>query len=220
MRNVTKLFSHFLVRDTMLSQHDKKTLYKIMRKYEGNIPYMYRDKKGYVTVGIGHLLSSVSDAQKLPFYTAKNVKATAAEIKTDFDNVHKRPKGLLAQLYKPYTKLHMEQGDIDNLTYAHINSFYKELKQIYVDFDSYPKEARYALFDMIFNLGKNKLQNGFPTLNRAVRAHAWPIAAKECHRAPPVQKSRNDFVEDLFNKAAISAAGSPSQDALILSNLF
>jgi len=204
----------------MLSQTDKTTIYKITRKYEGNVLHMYLDSKGLVTVGIGHLLSTVADAQKLTFYTAKNVKATAAEIKTDFDNVSKQPKKKLAPYYKRFTKLHMEQGDIDNLTYAHINDFYKELKQIYVDFDSYPAPARYALFDMIFNLGKSKLQNGFPTMNRAVLAHAWPIAAKESHRAPPVQKSRNDFVKDMFNKAAEVAAGSPNQDAVILTQLF
>ena len=36
---------------------------------------MYLDSKGLVTVGIGHLISTLADAQKLPFYNAKNTKA-------------------------------------------------------------------------------------------------------------------------------------------------
>ena len=38
-----------------------------MLKYENSIPYMYLDSKGLVTVGIGHLISTVIDAQKLNF---------------------------------------------------------------------------------------------------------------------------------------------------------
>ena len=60
----------------------------------------------------------------------------------------------------------MQQTDIDKLTYAHIDTFYRELKQIYFDFDSYPKLAQYALFDLIFNLGNTKLNAGFPTLKK------------------------------------------------------
>ena len=114
----------------------------------------------------------------------------------------------------------MQQTDIDKLTYAHIDTFYRELKQIYFDFDSYPKLAQYALFDLIFNLGNTKLNAGFPTLKKAVLAHAWPIAAKEANRKPPVSAERNQFVKDLFNKAADQAAGSVGSDASLLANLF
>ena len=33
-------------------------------KYEGNVPHMYLDTKGYVTVGVGHLLNDVEAAKK------------------------------------------------------------------------------------------------------------------------------------------------------------
>lgn len=204
----------------MLSQQDKKAIYNIMLKYESSVPHMYLDSKGLVTVGIGHLISTVADAQKLTFYTAKNTLASAAEIKSDFDNVKKQHKNFKATYYKRFTKLTMKQIDIDKITNAHIDTFYRELKQIYSGFDTYPKAAQYALFDLIFNLGKSKLDSGFPTLKKAVLAHAWPIAANESNRKPPVSAERNQFVKDLFNKAADQAAGSASSDANLIANLF
>ena len=190
-----------------------------MLKYEDSISHMYLDSKGLVTVGIGHLIATLADAQNLTFYTSKNIKATAAEIMTDFDSVKKQPKNFKASYYKRATKLSMKQVDIDKVTYAHIDKFYKELKQVYIDFDTYPKTAQYALFDLIFNLGQTKLSNGFPSLNKAVLAHAWPIAANESNRKPPISAERNNFVKDLFDKAAEQAAGS-DKDANLIANLF
>ncbi len=191
----------------MLTQQDKKIIYKNMQTYEGSVSHMYLDSKGFVTIGIGHLLSTVADAKKLSLYNLQNKKATAAEIKAEFNTIQKKPKNFKATYYKRFTSLTMKSTDIEKITYKHIETFYKELKQIYSDFDSYPKSAKYALFDMIFNLGKPKLKNGFPSLNRAVLTHAWPLAAKETKRRPPVSVARNKFVKDLFNKAANTAAG-------------
>ena len=67
-----------------LSIIEKQTLRKKLDEYEGNISHMYLDSKGYVTVGVGHLLRTLQDAQKLPFMNNKNIRATVAEIKSDY----------------------------------------------------------------------------------------------------------------------------------------
>ena len=58
----------------MLSTTDIQTLRKTFEQYEGKIPHMYLDTKGLVTVGVGYLLATVVEAQKLPFIVDKTGK--------------------------------------------------------------------------------------------------------------------------------------------------
>ncbi len=187
----------------MLTANEKKLLRKKLDTYEGTIPHMYLDSKGYITVGIGHLITSVANAQLISFVDAKtNKKATAAEIKTDYDNVIKQTNNRVASYYKKYTALKITQSEIDKLTNKHIDTFYKELKRIYTSFDTYPSEVRLALFDLIFNLGMTDLRNNWPTFNKHIKALDWQKAANNSSRKPPVSAARNKYVKGLLEKAA------------------
>lgn len=195
----------------MLTATEKQELRKKLAKYEGTVFHMYLDSKGYVTVGVGHLINTVADAQKLSFIDEKTKKkATADEIKTDFETISKQQKNKLASFYKPHTKLVLEQTDIDGLTNEHIDNFYKELKKIYSDFDDYPEEARLALFDMIFNLGMTNLKTSWTNFNDAIKSKDWQKAADNSSRKSPVSAERNMYVKDLLEKAAKNADKSES----------
>lgn len=176
-----------------------KILRKKLELYEGNIEHMYLDKKGYVTIGVGHYITNSTSAQKLTLYTAKGKKATLAEIKLDFDNVKKQKIGLEAGIYKQFTKLYMKDVDIEAITDNHITNFEKELKRVYSGFFTFPKEVKLALFDMIFNLGQTKLQRQYKKMNAAVAKKDWLTAAKESKRR--VNVKRDKYVKDLFIKA-------------------
>lgn len=187
-----------MVKDTV-----KQKLRTRLAEYEGSIPHMYLDSKGLVTVGVGHLLSTVADAQKLAFVIEKTkMNATADDIKTDFESVKKQPKNKIASFYKPATKLTLPQAEIDKLTTSHIEAFYKDLKIIYTDFDNYPDEVQLALFDIIFNVGPTNLKNTWPNFNKAIRDKDWKKAADNSGRAAPVSALRNEYVKDLLEKAA------------------
>jgi len=191
----------------MLTANDKKLLRKKLDAYEGTIPHMYLDSNGYVTVGIGHLISSVSNAQLLPFVDTKtSKKATTVEIKTDYDNVKKQTKDRVASYYKKYTALKLTQAEIDKLTNKHIETFYKELKRIYSSFDTYPSEVRLALFDLIFNLGMTKLKNNWTIFNGHIKSLDWQKAAGNSSRKSPISAARNKYVKDLLEKAAKAVA--------------
>ena len=188
----------------MATEQEKQILREALEKYEGKIEHMYLDTKGYVTVGVGHLLKDVAAAQALNFiHQSGGQEATAEEVNTDYDTVKKQPKGLFASSYKQYTKLALSSADIDALTDGHISSFEKELTIIYgeEEFTAFPSEVRLALFDMIFNLGMPKLRDGFPTLNKLVKAKDWAAAAGESSRRG-IADDRNQYVKDLFLSAA------------------
>jgi len=186
----------------MLTVIEKQNIRKKLEEYEGFIEHIYRDSKGLATVAVGHMIPNVQAAQQLTFYTAKGVKATPAEIKVDYDAVMKQPSNRLASFYKRFTSLKMKRTDADILTNKHIDSFYKELKIIYLDYDKFPSEAKLALMDLIFNVGMTNLKNMWPTMNGAIKAKDWAKAAANSNRKPPVSVARNKYVKDLFIKAS------------------
>ena len=196
----------------MASESEKTTLRQKLETYEGCVEHMYLDTKGFVTVGVGHLLSTLASAQALAFIVQKVSKtATKEQIKTDYDTVKKQTKGLLSSTYKKHTKLKLKKTDIDKLTNKHIDTFEGELKKVYGTdaFAAYPSEVRLALFDMIFNLGMTNLKSKFPTFNKYIKAKNWSEAAKESNRSD-VSDARNKYVKDLLEKAAKDSATAAS----------
>ncbi len=194
----------------MASITEKSTLRKKLEKYEGKITHMYLDSKGFVTVGVGHLLKDLASAQKLSFKKSNNTPASKDEIKLDYEAVKKQPKNRLASFYKNHTTLKLSETDINALTDKHIDSFEGELKRIFPDFSTLPSEVRLALFDLIFNVGMTDLNNNWPSLKKAVKAKDWTTAAAESSRKSPISAERNKYVKDLFEKAAANAKSAAS----------
>ena len=186
----------------MVSSAEKAILRSKMEKYEGKIDHMYLDSKGFVTVGVGHLLKDLASAQKLRFKKRNNMPASKDEIKADYEAVKMQPKNRLAPFYKRHAKLKLSELDINTLTNSHIDTFEGELKGIFSDFFTYPSEVRFALFDIIFNVGMTSLNNKWPNLKKAVKAKDWSASAKESNRKAPISTERNKYVKDLFEKAA------------------
>jgi len=172
---------------------------------EGNIPHMYLDTAGKVTVGIGNLISNAAYACTLSFVNRTTSKAaTRQEITADFDAVSKQPRGLAAPKYRPFTALDMPSPAIDLLFQGRVQEFQRLLKIQYPQYDSYPQSAQLALLDMGFNLGVSGLKNTWPKLNQAIDKQDWKSASTNCFR-PQVNAVRNAEVKRLFEKAALEA---------------
>jgi len=190
----------------MASMVDKNTLRSKMEKYEGKINHMYLDSKGLVTVGVGHLLKDLASAQKLNFKKSNGMPASKDEIKADYETVKKQSKNRVAIFYKKHAKLVLHEADINMLTNKHIDVFENELKRIFSGFLMYPIEVRYALFDIIFNVGMTDLNNKWPNFKKAVKAQDWTKASKESNRKAPISAERNKYVKDLFEKATVMSS--------------
>jgi GH24 family phage-related lysozyme (muramidase) len=190
----------------MASATDKSTLRSKMEKYEGKVSHMYLDSKGFVTVGVGHLLVDLASAQKLSFKKSNGTPASKTEIKADYDAVKKQPKNRMASFYKKHVSLKLTDADMNALTNKHIDSFELELKRIYPAFSTYPSEVRLALFDIIFNVGMTNLNNKWPSFKIAIKAKDWTEAAKQSNRKAPISAERNKYVKDLFEKAAADSS--------------
>ena len=193
----------------------KKVLRKKLREYEGEYNHLYLDTRGKVTIAVGHLISNKKEMGKVDLYKVKNkvsVKlANLQEKYIEYDNIKKLPWGQRygAAWYEKYTTLRMKKADIDKLLDMHLAVFYKELVHIYTksrgypeNFDDLPNNVQLALFDMIFNLGGDKILKLFVQFDNALKAGDWKKAAIQSNR-PDVSKRRNKYVRNLFNNAPV-----------------
>lgn len=187
-----------------------------MVRWEGEIPHMYLDTRGKVTVGIGHLLADVKAAQALGFVyredqketdkngvvrvvAKKGDKASAQAIATDFATVQKKAAGLVASLYKGSTRLELPDGELEKILAEDVREKEEGLLKSLPEYRTYPPSAQLALLDMAFNLGVAGL-NKFVKLQEAVKKRDWETAAKQCHRKGPSEE-RNKETERLFRAA-------------------
>jgi len=167
----------------------------MLKDLEGETRYMYLDKKGLVTVGIGHMLPNAAEATKLPWYHEKTgLPATPAEVKAlfnklkaewaDFQREHPKAENKQsASQYENLSDLKVPKGfprqdALDRLQHE----FLKPLRGIFPGFDSYPMPAKQAIVDMAYSLGVAKLRDEFPKFVSHCRAGHFADAAPESER--------------------------------------
>jgi len=186
-----------------------------LTQYEGKFNHLYLDTKGKVTTGVGHLIPNKIAIASVALYKVKNnlpfQLASLHEKQTEYDKIAKLPWGQRygAASFKKHTTLVMKDADINLILDKHIDSFYKELSNIFnkakgypENFDQLHKNVQQALFDMIFNLGATKIVNTFPSFNAALKNSDWKKAATESNR-PDVSPARNQYVKQLFNTVPV-----------------
>ncbi|MDE2101612.1 MAG: hypothetical protein KGL39_30480 [Patescibacteria group bacterium] len=173
---------------------------KALGGFEGCVPWMYLDTRGFVTVGVGNMLPIVEAATALPFQY-NGTGATQDQIASDYFRVKGMAAGRLPKFYACSTSVTLTQEEIQLLLYRRLPEFEQGLRQLYPGYDTFPDAAKLGLIDMAYNLGVYGLANNYPKFNAAVRAQDWATAATECHRNGPSQE-RNDWTAGQFNLAA------------------
>ena len=204
--------------------------------FEGNVPHMYLDTKGLVTIGIGFLIQDkqgklTDEAKEWPFLVrGTTTKATEAQIQQDFDSVKARPSGagIVASSFKSHTKLELSSTKVDELFQSKVDEFWKQLQAEFGSaFDSYPMPVQYALLDMIFNLGRGKETTDKDGKVKASGLHAykklrhdldnkdWKKAGKDSHRNGP-SAARNNAIKAWFESGADAEHATPQTPTPLL----
>jgi GH24 family phage-related lysozyme (muramidase) len=173
-----------------------------LQQFEGSVSHMYQDTRGYVTVGVGHLLRTAADAEKLPFINASTGQpATRAEIRAAFDQVAAMDPGKRSSSYKLPDGLVLPETTARELAQGRVErEFLPGLRRLYPEFDSFPPRAKLALIDMAYNLGVGGLGK-FSHLKEAVNRQDWAAAAEHCNRRTS-REERNEWTRQMFNEAA------------------
>ena len=168
--------------------------------FEYSIPWMYRDTRGNVTVGVGKMLPSLAAAQALPFcIVAPDEPATAEEIAQDWDRLMGMPFGQQygAHYYRVGTSCFLTDAEITAQLMQVLSTCDAELTLLFPNYALVPDAAKMALVDMCYNLGAGKLRDGYPHFGAAVRAQDWTTAANECDRLG-ISDGRNEWTKRQF----------------------
>jgi GH24 family phage-related lysozyme (muramidase) len=177
------------------------------KRFEGDVQFMYLDSLGFVTVGVGHLLATVDDAQNVSFVVrADGTSATPDQIAADYAAVKAMPANLDSSKYKSATQLALAQGVDDALLTVDLGKAEDQLRSAFANYDGFPAPVQAALIDMMYNMGPGHFNAAkWPRLFAAINAGDWATAAAQCDR-PQVSPARNAEVAALFQQAATVAA--------------
>jgi len=178
--------------------------------FEGTVPWMYLDTRGFVTVGVGELLPSAAKAQTLDFVDPEGEPSTQDAILDAFNRVSGLVPAKVAAFYRSPTSPVLPYFAIDALLMDHLNLFDGQLSTRFPEYASFPDPAKLGLLDMVYNLGQVSLFQHFPHFMAAADKQDWLGAAANCHRVGPSQ-ARNDWTRQQFLDAAAAAA--PSSDS-------
>ena len=159
--------------------------------FENDIPYLYLDSEGNLTVGVGHNVNSHGDLLDLPFVVKRferkavkggdkgkpiaenkvlNRKAREAEIQNDADFLKKHSglKKYLPEYLQDYTTLELTDDGIQDLFVSDLNDAYDAVETVFgkAPFAAFPVSCQAGLIDLQFNTGNI---GGFSTLIGAVK---------------------------------------------------
>ncbi|MDQ2711170.1 MAG: hypothetical protein M3Y24_02860 [Acidobacteriota bacterium] len=187
--------------------NDHAALRSLLIENEGNLPHMYLDTVGRVTIGVGHMIPACAAAQQLQFVmrgTSQN--ATYDQIAQDYNSVHDQRSGMRADLYSSFTRLEMTPVVVTNLLTKDIAVMESGVRLSFRGYDSYPSSAQDALLDMAFNLGVSGLIIKFPRLKLAAESSDWHVCALQCQRSG-ISQDRNDRTKAMFENACSAPVG-------------
>jgi hypothetical protein len=179
--------------------------------FERTIPEMYVDRLGLVTVGIGFLLKTATDAKKLCFTNKKTLKAaSAAEIESEWKRANALGPG--ANRIVPNPALVLSASEIEKEFKKRAKEFESILKtkvpcSVYFGkLDKWPADAQLGLLAMAWS-GPYKIAS-FVNFRAACKAMEFATAATESHMK--VRDQYNIFFAACFKNASdVLKTGAP-----------
>jgi GH24 family phage-related lysozyme (muramidase) len=177
-----------------------------LRHHEGWVRHMYRDTKGYVTVGVGFQLPR----SEVGFYswrsksTKRTVPPPAAKAEWDYVSLLPYGQNIKAAKFDEETEFELADSTIGFVLTKKLLKLHDDLRNEFnkappIDFDSLPEPVQEAMFDLGWNLGAGFINGDWDDLRAAHSARDWERAADESHRkSPPIAATRNTEIRDLI----------------------
>ena len=147
---------------------------------EGNVPHLYGDSRGNVTVGIGHLVPDLGAAQAIALINKfTGVPATPDEVARDFE-IARTLGSELASDYEDPTILRLGPGEADRLFEVDFIVHFSAADNFY-SMEFLPAPVQIGLFDLAFQRGGPALVAEYVDLGGALRRRDWSRAGREAN---------------------------------------
>ena len=143
---------------------------------------MYADTKGKPTIGVGHLIENLSEAQNLPFvYKTSGNRASAADIATEFNQISNfGPHNFQASHFDSLTTLELSSSDISNV--LEFDSLeHQSIANDFFPLWKLPPWAQVGLVDLAFQVGAGTPRSATRSA-RGLHAQAYPNLLKALQR--------------------------------------
>jgi hypothetical protein len=143
---------------------------------------MYLDVKGLITCGMGNLIDTPAEAQRLPWLRPDGTPATQQEISNAWHLLKARPD--LARRNARYagelTGLVLTDAAVDELVAKKLASNEQYLEtRFFPDFGEFPADAQLGILSMAWAAGPG-FPVKFPSFTKAVKAGDWAGAVEHC----------------------------------------
>jgi hypothetical protein len=194
----------------------RDAFYDFNRVFEGDIPYLYQDVLGLVSVGVGILCDPVELAYHLPFVRADGSPASRTEIILEWRKIKAlgagdyksgNPAAKNGHLYaRPHTSLRLTEEGLRSTLLGKLNQNVAYLRNRFPEWDSWPADAQLGVLSLAWGCGP---AFRFPKCEAALRAKDFRTAAAECRMvANGVElyglKPRNKANRILLTNAAVA----------------
>jgi GH24 family phage-related lysozyme (muramidase) len=160
----------------------------ILRRWEGCVPWMYLDTRGYVTVGIGCMLPFVDAALRLQFRNVNAIRAaTIDEVRIRYEQVKSLVAGRSASLYwMDHPRIELPVDACERIAIERLErEFLPELRRLFAgipnvtrNWDTLPLCSRVVLVDIAWNVGTAGIAK-FHRLIAHVLDGDWHAASEE-----------------------------------------
>jgi GH24 family phage-related lysozyme (muramidase) len=151
----------------------------ITRPHEDDIPHMYRDSIGKVTVGMGRLIDTeagiTTEALRYPFKNRAGGWVSEAVIAAEFAKIKAAPKG--APAAAKIATLFLDQLDRDTILFRTLDAFERIIASIFPEWETWPADAQLALLSLAWNVGP-AFDTEWPTLTENLRRQNFLYAAE------------------------------------------
>jgi hypothetical protein len=180
----------------------------ITKRFEGSIPWMYRDstKAGIITCAVGQALETLEDALALPWFTPDggpnySHPSTRGEITFEYKRVGGMTPGMKAGMYHSPGSPELTDGDITRMLEQDLAGFVAELCALFPEYPTWPQPAQLATLDMAYNMGIGELKK-FDKWMGGANTMNWWTCCNQCHRNG-INIERNGWTFDQFRAAAL-----------------
>lgn len=185
-----------------VSASELTAIYSNLVHFEDDIPYLYVDSTGHITIGIGTMIPNLERAYSLGLHKVNGKLATQAEIRAEFSRLQalarQNSNNLRATAYQAVTSLYLNEQERKGLLASHVQNDRRNLRNLFDNFESIPFAGQITLHNMMYNLGYGNFR-GYNNFCEAIRTRAYDVAARES-RISTADAKRNTYLHDTFQQ--------------------